>query len=71
VGTVHANITCFGCHTSLAGARLTGACATHTAACTACHTHTCDRTDAQHVTVPGYQCKDQKCYECHRFSSKR
>lgn len=69
-GTEHAGIPCQGCHTSLAGLAITGACASHTAACTTCHSHACERTDAQHREVPGYQCKDQKCYECHRFSSR-
>ena len=64
----HANIPCQRCHTSLAGLSATGACATRTAACSGCHEHSCSRTDARHENVPGYQCKDVKCYECHRFS---
>lgn len=67
-GNVHTGIVCRDCHTSLSGADVSGACATQTAACSACHTHDCARTDAQHASVAGYQCKDRKCYECHRFS---
>jgi hypothetical protein len=66
----HAGIPCQRCHTSLAALTPTGACATRTAACSGCHEHSCTRTDARHQNVPGYQCKDQKCYECHRFSVK-
>lgn len=63
----HAGIRCLSCHTAIAGFQATGQCATNTAACTSCHTHDCSRTDAIHQSVPGYQCKDRKCYECHRF----
>lgn len=64
----HAGIPCLRCHTSLANVALTGACATRTAACSGCHEHSCSRVEEEHREVPGYQCKDQKCYECHRFS---
>ena len=37
-------------------------------ACTGCHEHSCARTDEEHGEVAGYQCKDRKCYECHRFA---
>jgi hypothetical protein len=70
-GGTHAGIACLRCHSSLANITLTGACNTQTAACSGCHEHTCSRTDSVHREVPGYQCKDRKCYECHRFSVKR
>jgi hypothetical protein len=63
----HANIACFDCHTSLAWAQVTGACATNTAACTRCHT--CPSVQAPHAQVAGFQCKDRKCYECHTFTN--
>lgn len=66
----HAGIRCEGCHTSLASTPATGACATNTASCTGCHTHDCSRSDSRHKDVPGYQCKDRKCYECHRFTAR-
>ena len=68
-GGHHASIRCLDCHTSLRGVGGAGACSTNTAACTNCHTHSCARTDGRHAGVPGYQCKDRKCYECHRFST--
>lgn len=67
-GGPHAGIACLDCHTSLQNVSISGQCATGTAACTSCHTHACARTDQQHRDVPGYQCKDQKCYSCHRFT---
>lgn len=67
-GSPHAILACRDCHTTLAGAAPGGTCNTLSAACSACHTHDCARTDAQHANVAGYQCKDRKCYECHRFS---
>lgn len=66
----HVGLSCQSCHSSLAGLSATGACATRTAACSNCHEHSCARTDSEHQSVPGYQCKDVKCYECHRFSVK-
>ena len=68
-GGPHAGLACLDCHTSLHGIAATGACATFTASCTSCHTHTCARTDPRHADVQGYQCKDRKCYECHRFAT--
>jgi len=65
----HAGISCLGCHSSLPAAVATGACSTGTAACSACHTHGCTTADRQHTGVPGYQCKDLKCYSCHRFAA--
>jgi hypothetical protein len=69
-GGPHAGVTCLGCHTSLRGATASGTCSTNTASCTrsGCHGRS---TDAQHPVrdVPGYQYKDRKCWECHRFSS--
>jgi hypothetical protein len=70
-GGEHATIGCLRCHSSLANVTFSGACNTQTAACTGCHEHSCSRTDREHQEVPGYQCKDRKCYECHRFSSER
>jgi hypothetical protein len=67
-GGPHYGIACNNCHTSLAGAQITGACATGTAACSGCHEHRCSRTDTIHQNVSGYQCRDRKCYECHRFA---
>lgn len=58
----HAGITCLACHTSLApGAP--GTCRTLTAACTRCHP--CAAVGGRHAGVPGYECADRKCYECH------
>jgi hypothetical protein len=67
-GGEHAGIACLRCHSSLSNVTFTGECNTQTAACTGCHEHSCSRTDREHREVPGYQCKDRKCYECHRFS---
>lgn len=67
----HAGIRCPSCHTSLASAVPNGTCSTGTAACSSCHEHSCDRTDREHTGVPGYQCKDLKCYSCHRFTVGR
>jgi hypothetical protein len=73
----HAGIDCRGCHTSLRAAATPGACDTRTAACTACHTHECSvaggatPTDRKHADVPGYQCKDRKCYECHQSGASK
>ena len=68
-GGPHAGIRCLDCHTSLHNVAANGTCATNTAACTNCHTHSCTRTDQIHSKVAGYQCKDRKCYECHRFTA--
>jgi hypothetical protein len=71
-GGDHAGLPCLSCHSSLASAALTGSCTTMTAACTGCHEHRCSNaggateTDRKHEGVPGYQCQDRKCYECHR-----
>ncbi len=67
----HASLNCLDCHSSLANVTASGACDTETAACTHCHRHQCASSDRRHQNVPGYECKDQKCYECHRFSSQR
>lgn len=66
----HAGISCLGCHDSLQGAQISGQCNTGTARCTGCHEHTQERTDPEHREVSGYQYKDQKCYECHRFAER-
>jgi hypothetical protein len=65
-GGPHRGIACASCHSPLPMVRLTGACNTGTATCTACHEHECARTDRQHRDVMGYECRDRKCYECHR-----
>jgi hypothetical protein len=64
----HHGIRCLGCHTSLTNVSFTGMCATGTFTCSACHAHTCSRSDAQHVNVVGYQCADPKCYQCHKLT---
>lgn len=66
----HAAITCSGCHDSLQGATVSGRCDTQTARCTSCHEHSQDETDPEHREVPGYEYKDQKCYECHKFAQR-
>jgi hypothetical protein len=69
-GTEHAGIACRDCHrAAVPPGGITGASNTGTAACSSCHEHTCARMDREHDDVPGYQCKDRKCYECHRFST--
>jgi hypothetical protein len=67
-GPPHAGIPCKTCHTSVPGTTVSGTCSTGTAACTACHAHPCSTTNEQHKAVPGYQCNDRSCYECHRLS---
>lgn len=57
------HVSCLKCHTSLAGFAVTGQCATNTAACTRCHGDSA--TTPRHASVPGYQWRDRKCYECH------
>ncbi|MFL5442091.1 MAG: cytochrome C [Myxococcales bacterium] len=64
----HAGISCLECHTALRRAVVTGACATNTAACTQCHTHACAAMLPRHRQVAGFDCRDRKCYECHRFA---
>ena len=58
----HAGIRCLSCHTGTSIAPGATACSTGTAACTRCHD--CNG----HPAVPGFQCTNQKCYECHAFS---
>jgi hypothetical protein len=68
----HAGLACRSCHSSLSVSSGGKSCSTQTAACSSCHTHSCSAsggqtsTDKKHAQVPGYQCKDRKCYECHR-----
>jgi hypothetical protein len=67
-GGPHAGIQCLSCHTGLTVPSV-NQCSTHTAACTMCHSHAQPATDALHVGVAGYQYKDYKCYQCHRFTA--
>jgi hypothetical protein len=60
---VHSGIRCLACHTTLAGASMNGQCNTGTASCTRCH------DCGNHPAVPGFQCTNRKCYECHRFAA--
>lgn len=62
----HAGISCLACHTSLRGAVADGTCGTNTASCQRCHQ--CGDITPKHQAVNGFQCKDRKCYECHRFT---
>jgi hypothetical protein len=62
----HRGISCLKCHTASSVSTTIGTCNSNTAACTGCHTHDCTRTDRQHREVMGYECRDRKCYECHR-----
>lgn len=64
----HFGIRCMDCHTSLAGTSANGTCSTNTASCTGCHEHGCGEMNEEHDDVPGYECRDRKCYECHRFA---
>jgi hypothetical protein len=64
----HAGIRCTSCHRALPTGVVTGQCATNTASCTGCHEHSCARTDPKHPPGIGYECKDQKCYQCHKFT---
>ena len=66
----HRGISCLKCHSSLTNFVISGACNTGTASCTSCHTHECVRTDRQHQNVMGYECRDRKCFECHRDSGR-
>lgn len=60
---VHSGIRCLACHTTLAGATISGTCTTGTADCIRCH------SCATHPAVAGFQCVDLKCYQCHRFGT--
>jgi hypothetical protein len=76
-GGPHAGIGCQACHTTLLVGGTAGLCRTGTAACTACHEHQCTmpggatKTDQQHANVVGYQCSDQRCFQCHQPSGVR
>jgi hypothetical protein len=54
----HHSVPCLDCHTSFPAQQPSG-CATMTAACTRCH------GCAEHPNVPGFECRDRKCFECH------
>ncbi len=64
----HRGIGCRECHSSLADARVDGSCDTGTAGCVGCHEHRCDKSDAEHQGVSGYECSDAKCYQCHQLA---
>jgi hypothetical protein len=61
----HAGVRCLSCHTQLRGVPEAG-CSTNTAACSRCHA--CPDTTARHPGVLGFECRERKCYECHRFA---
>jgi hypothetical protein len=63
----HHAVRCLGCHTTLtAPIAFSASCTAGTSfSCTGCHEHACAKSDAQHVNVPGYQCTDGKCWNCH------
>lgn len=65
----HAAVRCANCHSALPTVQQFGACNSGTAACSSCHSHLCVDMDRLHAAkaVAGYQCKDRKCYECHRL----
>ncbi len=63
----HARYRCRDCHDPLPQTGI-GSCTSMTATCTECHEHACTRMNEEHDDVPGYECRDRKCYECHRFS---
>ena len=74
-GGPHAGIQCLTCHTGLVGLSA-NRCSAQPFSCVGCHDHAQSRTDLQHgigtgavPQVPGYQYKDFKCYQCHRFST--
>lgn len=67
-GGPHAAVGCLQCHSSLPAVAAAASCNTQTAACAGCHEHLCAREDVRHRKVAGYQCKDQKCYACHRMA---
>ena len=63
----HRGIRCQDCHSTLSGLNTIGSCNSGTFICGSCHqgAHSQSKTDEEHEDVPGYQYKDQKCYECH------
>jgi hypothetical protein len=63
----HAGIGCLDCHSALTSFAASGTCSTNTADCIRCHA--CSRVTPQHSNVVGFQCKNLKCYECHRFTT--
>lgn len=67
----HRGLRCQQCHSNPAALTLTGLCAGSDVRCVSCHTHGCDVSDRRHVNVMGYQCLDQKCFECHRTVPSR
>jgi hypothetical protein len=66
----HQGIRCLGCHSSLPAAAFASTCSTGTFGCASCHSHACAKSDQQHKTVMGYECRDGKCYECHQASAR-
>lgn len=67
----HAGTACDACHTALPPVGAVGVCGERSTSCTGCHQHECGRSDTSHQDVLGYQCKDRKCYDCHRLSVPR
>lgn len=67
----HSRIACSGCHRLPPAGAISGSCNTGTVTCSGCHEHRCSKSDEQHREVPGYQCKDRKCYECHSLGGGR
>jgi hypothetical protein len=63
----HGGVSCRGCHSTIPPAL--GTCSSGTETCTACHS--CSSMSSRHATVPGYQCQDRKCYECHKNAGQR
>jgi hypothetical protein len=68
-GGPHLGIACESCHSPLPNPLRLASCNSGTETCTSCHEHIASRTDPLHTSVTGYQFKDRKCYECHRFAS--
>jgi hypothetical protein len=62
----HRPLRCAQCHANAPALTLTGLCASPDVRCVSCHAHGCAVSDRQHQNVMGYECADQKCFECHR-----
>lgn len=62
----HRALRCQQCHANPSALTLTGLCAAQDVQCVSCHAHGCDVSSRQHQSVMGYECQDQKCFQCHR-----